>query len=376
MSGTWTSRRRLLAALDCRVPDRVPVSTYELVGHDSRAWENREPSYRRLMDRIRADTDCIAMWNPAGNGRFACSAFELPCDTRTERDGSITRTTQVLHTPAGDLRHVSQVDDNVHTTWTTEHWCKSIADVDRALSVPYVPLSYDANDFARIRGEVGDHGLVMPSLSDPAYMAAALMSFQDYVMWAFEEPEHFARTVAVLAERVLENLRRELDVCVADLYRICGPEYMTPPYTPPALFQRFMVPHVTAMTRLLHDRGAKVRLHCHGKIGRVLDMILATGCDGTDPCEPPPDGDIELDELKRRCFPRRCCLFGNMELKVLETETPQRVREAVRRAMDQAKDGGGFVLMPTAAPINIPLAPQTEANYMAFIDAGLEFGRY
>jgi hypothetical protein len=130
------------------------------------------------------------------------------------------------------------------------------------------------------------------------------------------------------------------------------------------------------MTRLLHDRGAKVRLHCHGKIARVLDMILATGCDGTDPCEPPPDGDIELDELKRRCFPRRCCLFGNMELKVLETETPQRVRDVVRRAMEQAKDGGGFVLMPTAAPINVPLAPQTEANYMAFIDAGLESGRY
>ena len=44
--------------------------------------------------------------------------------------------------------------------------------------------------------------------------------------------------------------------------------------------------------------------------------------------------------------------------------------------MAQAKDGGGFVLMPTAAPINLPLSPQTEANYKAFIDAGLEFGGY
>ena len=44
--------------------------------------------------------------------------------------------------------------------------------------------------------------------------------------------------------------------------------------------------------------------------------------------------------------------------------------------MDQAKDGGRFVLMPTAGPINLPLSPGTEANYKAFIDAGLEFGRY
>ncbi len=44
--------------------------------------------------------------------------------------------------------------------------------------------------------------------------------------------------------------------------------------------------------------------------------------------------------------------------------------------MDQAKDGGGFVLIPTAGPINVPLSPKTEANYKALIDAGLEFGRY
>ena len=48
----------------------------------------------------------------------------------------------------------------------------------------------------------------------------------------------------------------------------------------------------------------------------------------------------------------------------------------VRKIMDQAKDGGGFLLIPTAGPINVPLSPKTEANYRAFIDAGLEFGRY
>jgi hypothetical protein len=76
------------------------------------------------------------------------------------------------------------------------------------------------------------------------------------------------------------------------------------------------LPHVTEMTRLIHARGAKVRLHCHGKMRHVLDMILETGCDGIDPCEPPPDGDIELDEVKRRCRPRGVSVWGNMELKL------------------------------------------------------------
>jgi len=372
----WTSRRRMLTAIACGVPDRVPVCTYELVGYNSHAWENHEPSYARLLERIRADTDCAAMWEPRGNGRFLASAHESALGRQEERHGSFTRTAVILHTPIGDLRRVTEQDASVHTSWVVEHWCKSIADVDRALSVPYLPVTYDAGDYGRIKSEVGEHGILMPSLSDPAYMAADLMKFEDYLLWVFEETEHFGRTVEVLAERVMENLRRELSVCVCDLYRICGPEFMTPPYTPPAMFERFMVPHVAAMTRLIHERGAKVRLHCHGKIGRVLDLILDTGCDGTDPCEPPPDGDIELDEVKRRCFARGASVFGNIELKVLECGTPREVRQSVRRAMAQAKAGGGFVLMPTAAPINVPLAPATEANYMAFIDAGLEFGRY
>jgi hypothetical protein len=142
------------------------------------------------------------------------------------------------------------------------------------------------------------------------------------------------------------------------------------------LFSRFIVPHVTEMARLIHARGAKVRLHCHGKIGQVLDLILETGCDGIDPCEPPPDGDIPLDEVKRRCQARRVSVWGNIELKLLEQGTPDEVRTEIRQIIAQAKTGGGFVLMPTAAPINLPLSSRTEANYRAYIEAGLDLGRY
>ena len=37
------------------------------------------------------------------------------------------------------------------------------------------------------------------------------------------------------------------------------------------------------------------------------------------------------------------------------------LRAEVQKLMGQAKDGGGFVLMPTAAPINLPLSPKTPA---------------
>lgn len=375
-SKPWTSRRRLLTALACGTADRVPISTYELVGCNSHAWENTEPSYQRLMDRIRADTDCIAMWGPAINEREGQSAHPTPVDQTTERLGDLTRTTRIIHTPLGDLRTVGEVYDHVHTTWHIEHLCKSVEDVDKAMSIPYQPFTFDYSDLARIKSEVGERGIIMESIGDPAYLAADLMKFEEFTVWAFAETEHFARTVDQIAERVIENLRQRLSAGVVDVYRICGPEYFTPPYLPPEMFRRFMLPHLKTMTRMIHDAGGKVRLHCHGKIARVLDMILDTEPDGIDPCEPPPDGDLELDQVKRRCAERGVSVFGNIELKVLESGTPGQVRDEVRRIMDQAKAGGGFVIMPTAAPINVPLAAATEANYFAYIDAALEYGVY
>jgi uroporphyrinogen-III decarboxylase len=379
----WTSRRRLRTALAGGVPDRVPINTYELAGRNSLDWYHQQPSYRGLMDYLRAHTDCITNWNPRAatdrytcEERFLCSDYPVEIESRTETTGQFQRTTRICHTPGGDLRSVSQTAVDVYTTWQVEHWCKSTADVDKALSVPYEPARYDASDLPRVQAELGEQGLVMASVGDPAYLAAELMSFQEYMMWAFEETDHFARTVAVIAGRVMENLRSQLDCCVLDLYRIVGPEYFTAPYLPPAMFRRFVVPHVTEMTRLIHARGGKVRLHCHGKMAQVLDMILETGCDGIDPCEPPPDGDIELDEVKRRCQARGVSVWGNIELKLLEQAAPGQVRAEVHRIMDQAKAGGGFVLMPTAAPISLALSPRTEANYKALIDAGIEFGKY
>jgi hypothetical protein len=44
--------------------------------------------------------------------------------------------------------------------------------------------------------------------------------------------------------------------------------------------------------------------------------------------------------------------------------------------MDDAKAGGGFVLMPTASPINNDLSPVTLRNYLQYFDSALKYGRY
>jgi len=88
-SDGWTGRRRLLAALACGTPDRVPINTYELAGRDSLDWYNQQPGYLALMDMIREHTDCITNWNPQAIGdsylsteRFLCSDYPVDQSNR------------------------------------------------------------------------------------------------------------------------------------------------------------------------------------------------------------------------------------------------------------------------------------------------------
>ena len=69
-------------------------------------------------------------------------------------------------------------------------------------------------------------------------------------------------------------------------------------------------------------------------------------------------------------------LFGNLELRHLEHSTPDEVEALTRRALAEGMPGGRFVLMPSAAPISIPLSPVTEQNYLRYLEIAEEYGRY
>ena len=177
-------------------------------------------------------------------------------------------------------------------------------------------------------------------------------------------------------ERQMDWLTRLACYDLTDIqFRICGPEYATPPYLGPEDFRGYVTRYLGPIIDAIGGAGGYARVHCHGKIGRILDQIVDAGAQGLDPIEPPPDGDITLGEVKRR-YGKELCLFGNIELKELEHSSPARIDELVKTVMEEAKEGGGLVLMPTSCPINVPLSPKTEKNYLAYLEAGLRYGQY
>jgi hypothetical protein len=323
------------------------------------------------------------MWEPGSNASAAktdhlgdfleTTSFPAELEAVSTQHGGRTVVRRTLHTPKGDLTSTSEVFPHLHTVWKTEHWCKNLEDVERLLSVPCEPVDYDFSDLPRIASEVGQHGILMSTVFDPLGWAIDIMRFEDVLVWAYSEPEHFRRTLCRIHERSMENLRRRLDGGVVDLYRIAGAEGATPPYMHREAFEDFVVPFEREMVALIHEKGSLARIHCHGRIGSVLDLIAATGGNALDPCEGPPDGDIPLQSVKAQVGDR-ICLFGNLQPKVLERGSREEIRRAVKECMDAAKAGGGYVIMPTAAPIETPLPAKVADNFLCYIESALELG--
>jgi uroporphyrinogen-III decarboxylase len=367
-----TSKERLLRTWRREPTDRVPVSTYEMVGWDMNSWYNKQPSYKKLMQVIREKTDCL----------YSCSYSAPDLAEQKYRtvekweEGDLVFHKVTLHTPKGNLTAVYRDQKGLLTTWTTEHFLKTIDDLDKWLSLPYEPGEVTIERVKAAEKAIGDKGILVIEVPDPILIIAELFRFEHFMLNWMTDRERILYAMDVIFERQYATLKKALTLgATGPSIRLVGPEYGTPPYFPPEDFHELVVKYDKRIIDLIHQYGGLVRVHCHGRIGKVLPMFVEMGADGADPVEGPPSGDIELAEVKR-LYGDKLVLFGNMQLRDLEFLTTAEIDKMVKKMMEAAKKGGGYVIMPTASPIDANLKAVTEANYYAYIEAALKYGKY
>ncbi len=366
------SKERLLKCIRHEPIDRVPISTFELVGWNEFAWENQQPSYKALMDIIRKETDCIYMLNP---------------DILEERNHDHIHTYEWIENNSNykkmtykwknkNLTYTQRSDDGINTIWTIEHLLKNLDDIDTYLALPYKPAKINIKNFYDEQNKLGDKGLMMITLADPVCEAASLFEMSRFLEIALTEPEKMQYFLDAIHERQMHLLREMLSYNMNDvIFRICGSEYITPPYFSPEYFSKYCTKYLIEICESIKHAGGIARIHCHGKIGKIIEQFAKTDADMLEPLEPIPDGDIDLSEVKKM-YGDKFCLMGNIELKELENSEPKRIDQIVNDCMKKAKNGSGYILMPTAAPINDPLSKNTEINYYQMIESVAKYGVY
>jgi hypothetical protein len=360
-----TSRQRLLAALRRAPVDRLPVSLYELHRFGG-CWAADEPSYAPLLDLqdARGDAFVFAPSPPGllGDPNAVRTGVEL-----SVRDGEVTRT---FSTPKGPLTSVTRTNPGTVTTWTMKRFIEDEEDIARFLSLP-CPFTPPAEDEVRaLLTSAGENGLVVFSIGDPLGVIEGLCDFAFFVTRIAPDAalvgELLDRAARFLADTVDWINARFTDVGV----RFWGPEYCGAPLMDPGrYFRPLVMDRLVPLVKRVQSGGNLALVHCHGRLDALLGMIAETGADALEPLEvlPVVTADVTMAEVARR-LRGRMCLAGGLQAVDLETGTPTLMRERVRSLRDAAGDVG-LILLPTSAPLDVPLPARTVENYRAVFEA-------
>ena len=369
-----TSRQRLLRTLRGEKPDRVPISLYEFDGfYDD--WIYDYPEYVNILEYAKNKTDKMYFWSPPGDKSvlFYGVIDEQDIETTEWKEGKSIYTKTEIKTPRGKLSSLSRQDEGVHTTWTIEHLCKDEKDAEKILSLPYLPWRPPVDSFFELDRELGDSGIVMGDIPDALCLTADIFGFTRFLTIYIDNPKLIFKLMDFFQERIYDFLEYLLTNGAVTLYRIVGPEYATPPYLSPKEFDKLVTAYDRELINLLHRYGGFARLHSHGKIGKVMKSFLEMEIDATDPVEPPPDGDVELKEV-REILGEKVTLIGNIEEKLFHMGGKEDMEKAVRKAIEEGASGGPFILCPTAMPLTTPLARKIQENIIHYIDCGVKYG--
>jgi len=331
-----------------------------------------------ILNYAKGKTDKMYFWSPDWEGRRTFFFTQIEeSDLKEEKwlEGKRKLTKTIINTPEGEIQSIRWEEEGIHTSWTKEPFCKSIDDIKKVLSLPYTPVFPKVEGFKEADEKLGDEGILLVDLPDPLCLVAELFSFSDFLIFTLTEEKIITKLLDNAYERVYNYLEYLLKNGVITLFRIVGPEYATPPYLSPSYFDKFVVKYDKELISLIRSYGGFSRIHCHGKIGKVLDKISSMSPDALDPIEPPPNGDIELRELKRRVG-KEITLMGNVEERCFEVYSKNEMDALIKKTLEEGAPGGRFVLLPTAMPLTTPLNPKIKENIIQYIDSGLKYGSY
>jgi len=360
----------------CEQPDRVPIQVRGVYPTRPDWMRRHHESYRALYEAVRDRCDPV---HPMGldNGWFGIDRQSVDIRVETHPvDEDWVEDVVTITTPGGPLTEVLRRSLKGEPGFQMIPPVNTVEDLERFLSIPVVPPKVEAAPFFEAAEGVGERALVIAEVGrNPVGMAHSLLNSENLAVWSLTEREHLMRLLRELRSRWEDVVRRILDAGVGPVLATLGHELALPPLLSPADFQEFVFEMDRPVMQMIREAGRLIHVHCHDKLNGVLEGFIELGVNCLHPVEAPPMGDVELTEAKRR-LKGKVCIEGNIQIGEFMRATPSEIRETTRRIVEDAGEGGGLILCPTASPFWPTLSDRVRDNYLAFIDAGLDFGRY
>ena len=373
MSDGRAKRERVLAALEGREPDRVPIGEFFWSNFVRRAtaelgvegqfnpydyWDldlivvnpNMDPHVGgiEVIEETPGRKVVKTGFDATIEIRDSCPMPRyLDFDTKTYEQMEAFR----FDDPKDERRYFAEVDDQIN----------SVADT----------LNLGLPSFVDRVNACADDFCVFGSVCEPHEMIWRIVGTENVLLKIGEDPGKVARFVERLGDFLVGVVEAQIaaaDGKLSGLYVWGDVAYDRGMFFSPDFWRAAYKPQLARICAVAHAAGLKTIYHGCGDARSVFEDLIEAGVDAYNPLE--AKAGLDVVELKRK-YGGRWAFNGNLDVRVLATNDEDLVRREVLTKLNAAKGGGYIAQSDHSVPDNV--APST---YDYVVKLVREYGGY
>ncbi|MCJ7760795.1 uroporphyrinogen decarboxylase family protein [Candidatus Bathyarchaeota archaeon] len=368
-----THKERYMKAVDLESADKVPVDGTNLDLIHAQRILNREPMSTLLLSQKHNDTIDMNYVVKHNQRMINEASMRLDFDSLMVNDWHlypegfkprfIDATSFVDH-----LGRIFRIKQDVKTTYWVDGIVKSPEDLEKLEFPEPEELNLDIVEetVAEAKEEYPVVGMCHSVVTAPFEIRGGI---DKLIIDLYRQPDFAKRLIEKVFRYQIGIVRRFIEAGVDiitegdDLADLKGPMFS------PKMLREFFFPYIRKFIEECHSHKIPVMKHSDGNLYPILDDLIDLGIDGLHPIEPSV---MDLRKVKQQ-YGDEIFLRGNVDcIHILPYGTEDDVRRDVRRCIDAAAKGGGFILSDSNS---LHSNVKTE-NIQAMVDETRKYGKY
>ncbi|MCL5034057.1 MAG: hypothetical protein M1395_03010 [Bacteroidetes bacterium] len=192
-----------------------------------------------------------------------------------------------------------------------------------------------------------------------------LLGHQDGLMALIDDREKSKKILAHFAG-LIEDLAVEMCDTGIDAIKVSSP-FAGSGFISPAFYREFVAPFEARISHSIRKKGVHVYLHTCGAVRDRLELMFDTGASGIECLDPPPLGNVELEEAMKIAS-KKGFIKGNVDsVNTLLLGTDGDITSDAKDRIEIGKKVGGFILSTACS-----IAPRVKREKILLLKEAVE----